>query len=372
MKTFWRWSLAALAASWFGLVPAQATGPDAVRFGNAIELGDIASARKWLAAGLAPDFLADRIGSGLMIAAWEGNIPMMQLFLDHGADINRVSPIGEQALQLAAWKGHRQAVRWLLEHGAAINRGAKQWSALHYAALAGHGEIVQLLLERGADVNARTPNDSTALMMTAREGHEDLARMLLAAGADPSPVNDWGDNALTWAMRYKHPQVAKIVAAPAAYAQAVEAAPESFGKPSRSEPAPPQLAELLRQMRIAQAQGLPTEDLRKAFLDAVARFRGDSTPVAVQEGKSAAGRVPRALVITAQRKDPARERVELVYEDRKPAAPQRAMPTEVVEILRQLQIARAKGQAADDLRRALFDAVGRLKEGDATAGDAAK
>ena len=125
-------------------------------------------------------------------------------------------------------------------------------------------------------------------------------------------------------------------------------------------------------MRIAQAQGQPTEDLRKAFLEAVARFRGDSTPLAVQAGKSAAGRVPRALVITAQRKDPARERVELVYEGREPAAPERAMPTEVTEILRQLQIARAKGQAVDDLRNALFDAVGRLREGGAAAGGAAK
>ena len=372
MKTFWLWSLAALAASWFGLLPAQATGPDPVRFGNAIELGDMDMARKWLAAGLAPDFVADRIGSGLMIAAWEGNIPMMQLFLEHGADIDHVSPIGEQALQLAAWKGHLPAVRWLVDHGAAVDRGPKQWGALHYAALAGHGEIVQLLLERGADVNARTPNDSTALMMTAREGHEDLARILLAAGADPKPVNDWGDNALTWAMRYKHPRLAKIVAAPAEYAQAAEAAAESFGTPSRSEPAPPELAELLRQMRIAQAQGQPTDDLRRAFHDAVDRFRSDSKPLAAQSGRSAVGRVPRALVITARRKDPARERVELVYESRKPAAPERATPIEVTEILRQLQIARARGQPVDDLRKALFDAVGRLKERGAAAGEAGK
>ncbi|MCK7492133.1 MAG: ankyrin repeat domain-containing protein [Comamonadaceae bacterium] len=123
------------------------------------------------AAGLAPDFLADRIGSGLMIAAWEGNIPMMQLFLDHGADINRVSPIGEQALQLAAWKGHPP--------GGALAPGPRRRhqprsQAVECPALRRPGRSRRdrptSFSSRGADVDARTPNDSTALMMTRKGG----------------------------------------------------------------------------------------------------------------------------------------------------------------------------------------------------------
>lgn len=367
----WRQGLAVLIAVWWGLLPVQAAGPDAARFGNAIELGDMATAKKWLAAGLDPDFLADRIGSGLMIAAWEGNIPMMQLFVDYGADVNRVNAIGEQALQLAAWKGHLAAVRWLLNHGAAVNRGAKEWTALHYSALAGHADIVQLLLDRGADVNARTPNDSTALMMTAREGHDRAAQMLLWAGADTKPVNDWGDSALTWAMRYKHPQIAKIVAAAAQYAQ-TDVAPDSLGTTSRSEPAPPELAELLQRIRVAQAQGRPTDDLRKAFFDAVARLRGEASPIAgrAQGKRPDVGRMPRALVITARRGDPSQERVELIYDGSPDPPAQRKAPTEVAEILQQIRIARANGRAVDDLRKALFDAIQRLKDGKTTSGGA--
>jgi hypothetical protein len=83
--------------------PAFAATPDPVRFGNTIEMGDLHAAGTWLDQGLDPDFTADRLGSGLMIGAWEGNIPMMELFLRHGADINFVNTAGEQALMLAAW-----------------------------------------------------------------------------------------------------------------------------------------------------------------------------------------------------------------------------------------------------------------------------
>ncbi len=95
---------------------ASAAGlPDRVRFSVAIERGDVAQAREWLAAGLPPDFEGSLIGSGLMIGAWEGSIPMMALFLSYGANVNAVNTHGETALLHASWKGHLDAVRWLIE-----------------------------------------------------------------------------------------------------------------------------------------------------------------------------------------------------------------------------------------------------------------
>lgn len=85
---------------------ASAAGlPDRVRFSVAIERGDVAQAREWLAAGLPPDFEGSLIGSGLMIGAWEGSIPMMALFLSYGANVNAVNTHGETALLHASWKG---------------------------------------------------------------------------------------------------------------------------------------------------------------------------------------------------------------------------------------------------------------------------
>lgn len=343
-------------------LPARAVLPDATRFGIVIELSDTGTAAKWLDEGLDPNFEADRIGTGLMIGAWEGNIAMMELFHSRGADINYTNRIGEQALQLAAWNGRIDAVKWLIERGAVLAREDKQWSALHYAAFAGHKAIAELLLERGADVNARTPNGSTALMMAVREGREEIARALLAAGADTRPENDWGDNALAWAMRYGRLRIAKLVVPPEEFAQAVQAPPESFGEPTRSEPAPPELTEILRQLRIAQAEGRPTDELRKALFDAVARIKAESPPANIAGKGVGKGGAPKALVITAKRKETGRERAELVYERGKADAPPRTKSPDVADILHQLRLAQAEGRPVEELRGALLEAVERMKK----------
>ena len=354
----------ALAALLLALVlqglPATAALPDPTRFGVALELGDLAQAQAWLDEGMPPGFLADRIGSGLMIGAWEGNIPLMELFLARGARPDQENSHGEQALQLAAWQGHLEAVRWLLDHGAPINRQGKAWSALHYAAFAGHNDVLQLLLQRGADINARTPNESTVLMMAVREGKEDTVEHLLAAGADTRPVNDRGDSALTWAMRNKHLAIAKRVAeTPARFAEAVKAPPESFGTPVRSEPAPLEVSEILRQIRIARAEGKNADALEQALFAMAAKLRSQA---AEQKPKARPG----ALLITARRKHAGEEKAELTYPGGRPlatpAARSAATPASgdtVSDILYRLRQAQADGKPTDELREALLQAVAR-------------
>ncbi len=216
---------------------AQAQLPDAVRFGIRMELGDIDQARAWLDEGLPPDFLADRIGSGLMIAAWEGNIPLMELFLARGADINKRNAAGEQALLHAAWRGQLEAVKWLLAHGAELNRPPLQWTALHYAVFAGHDEVVDYLTGRGADVNARSSNGSSVLMMAVYEGREEMVQKLLGLGADPRIKNERGDGALEWAMRYQRLGIARLVSGPQQFAAAANQAKAYWGEAGRSLPA---------------------------------------------------------------------------------------------------------------------------------------
>ncbi|MCZ7565502.1 MAG: ankyrin repeat domain-containing protein [Burkholderiales bacterium] len=232
-----RGAAAALAALALASTPAAGRAeselPDPVRFGVAIESGDIARAREWLSAGLPPDFLADRIGTGMMIGAWEGNIPMMALFLSHGADINAANRLGEQAIMHAAWRGHVDAVRWLIERGAEVSREGLAWSALHYAVFAGKRVVAELLIRHGADVNARSTNGSSPLMMAAREGHAELARLLLGVGADTTIRNDWGDDALAWAMRNGHARIGRMVARPDEFAAAARAPSSSVRRPGR-------------------------------------------------------------------------------------------------------------------------------------------
>lgn len=354
----WRFRLLLV---WLTALPAWAALPDPVAFGVAIEMGNVDAARRWLDQGLDPNMEADRVGTGLMIGAWEGNLAMMELFLSRGADIHRVNRHGEQALQLAAWRGRIEAVRWLLDRGATVNRGGKAWGALHYAVFAGRGEVARLLMARGADIDARAPNDSTVLMMAAREGKEDLAKMLIDAGANPRLANDRGDTALTWAMRNGNYRIAKLVSSAEEFARVVSAQPESFGAQKKSVPAPSEISELLRKIREAEAKGEDTEALRKALMAAVDRFRAEATALGDKKRIKADARP--TLVITASRKSVG-ERVEMrTTPARMDWSYEEGRVSELAELMQRLADAEKTGKPTAELRRAVQDAYRRMKGG---------
>lgn len=352
--------------------------PNPARFALTVEQGDIDTVTRWLEAGLSPDFMGNSIGTGLMIAAWNGNIAMMDLFLKKGAHIEQTNRYDETSLLLASWRGHLDAVRWLLDHGAQATRSGTRWSALHYAAFSNRPEITQLLMARGAEINARAPNGSTVLMMAAREGHEELARQLLAAGADPKAVNERGENALIWAMRHEHFSIAQMVANQEEFAQAAQADPNSFGTKQRSVAAPPEIEEVLRQIHLAEAAGQPVQQLRSTLQGLVERYQKESQRIVIgssTQRKTAKKRgKPEAFVITARRKTSSHvaiessERAELVYapsnDSAVPASSKNENTSgdEITEILARLQQAQATGQPVEALRAALFRAVARAKD----------
>jgi uncharacterized protein len=210
--------------------------PDPVEFGLRIEMGDISQARAWLDRGLDPDFVGDRIGTGLMIAAWEGNLPLMELFLSRGADVNKTNALGEQALMHAAWKGRREVVAWLIERGAKVNREPRQWTALHYAAFAGQETVVSHLVERGADLNAQSTNGSTPLMMAVYEGREAMVKQLIALGADRRLRNDYGEGAMDWAFKHNHLAIARAVGSTQEFASAANRPKTDWPETVRSLP----------------------------------------------------------------------------------------------------------------------------------------
>lgn len=254
MKTLRGLALAlALLAAASGALAAL---PDAARYGAILELGDLRQVRQWLDEGLDPNFVADRIGTGLMVAAWSGNIPLMELLVSRGADIHRGNGFGETALMHAAWKGNPDAVRWLLARGAKLNREGNNWSALHYAVFAGNQEVAELLMARGADINARSPNGSSVLMMAIYEGRDDLARTLIKHGANRGVRNDRGDSALDWAVKYKRNDIAQLIAASPQEIVVAASLPKNVVVAQRSQQEPDSVEELLRIRRILQARGM--------------------------------------------------------------------------------------------------------------------
>jgi uncharacterized protein len=233
--------------------------PDPVAFANQMELGDVKTATAWLDAGLSPDFMGSRIGSGLMIGAWEGNIALMRLFISRGADIDLRNANGESALALAAWRGQTEAAQWLIERGARINTPDKHWSPLHYAVFGGHEAMTDYLLAQGADVEARTTNGSSVLMMAVYEGRESLVRKLIDKGARRDVRNDWGDGAMEWAMRNNQIGIARMVGDPEEFKIAASRPKDSWGQPQGSLTMSKELATLLDMRKTLVKRSKSTE-----------------------------------------------------------------------------------------------------------------
>lgn len=113
-------------------------------------------------------------------------------------DVNATNANGETPLMLAALRGEAVWAERLIARGAKVHQDG--WSPLHYAAAGPESKIVAMLLDRGAPIDARSPNNTTPLMMAAGYGTEANVDLLLARGADKRLRNDRGLDAAGFAV----------------------------------------------------------------------------------------------------------------------------------------------------------------------------
>ncbi len=94
------------------------------------------------------------------------NAMIIQLLLNHGADVNAADEFGEPALCSAATRGNNDAVELLLERGAKINCPDADGSTPLMAAVSAWNEsTVRLLLSHHVDVTRRNKDGDTALSL---------------------------------------------------------------------------------------------------------------------------------------------------------------------------------------------------------------
>lgn len=297
------------------------TMPTPTAFVTTLEVGDLDKAAAWLDAGLPPDFMGSRIGSGLMIGAWEGNIDLMRLFISRGSDINGLNGNGETALVLAAWKGNLEAVKWLIDRGARINTRPRQWTALHYAVFAGHTEVAEYLMAQGADIDALSTNGSSVLMMAIYEGRQELAKTLIEKGADRTPKNDWGDGALEWSMRYNQLNIARMITNPEEFNIAVSQPKEKWGEPRRSVRMSKELENLLEIREKLVERGASTSAVDKRIAAERVRI------VRSEMDRQAPAARSQTLEITASRSKPKEQSTQIIYDDKGKAVGYKAPAT---------------------------------------------
>ncbi len=190
---------------------------------------DLAKVKLLVTAGADVNAVSKNLGrTPLLIAAsFPGSVPVLQLLLDHGANIHAKDRRGMHALGRAALSADVDVVRFLVEHGCDPNEagyGPGVRYARHYLptleyllskganvekdalAMTAHWQdpkLIEQWIERGADVNARAaPYNRTALMTATASEQSGVAivKLLLEQGADPNAEDIDGERPLDWAI----------------------------------------------------------------------------------------------------------------------------------------------------------------------------
>ncbi|ESA36348.1 ankyrin repeat protein [Leptolyngbya sp. Heron Island J] len=205
-------------------------------FVNACIRGDLAVVKQHLVDGADVEGIW-RSCTGLMWAAAEGYLPVVELLLQVGANVNTRNEVNYTAILYAAETDQRDIVLTLLDHGAQtdasvcnryeetilllmarqghadiVERLAQRGDNLHHtnkigdtalylAVNNGHAPTVASLIKLGANVNTANIGGWTPLMMASARGDIDIIEMLLAQGADVTPTNRWGGTALSEAQQ---------------------------------------------------------------------------------------------------------------------------------------------------------------------------
>ena len=181
--------------------------------------GDVEAVRNLLAMGMNPNrIMAWHAfeGTPLRMAAERGNIDVMNLLLNAGADPNfsknraRSQLKSEGAFLIAVIYGQKNAAQLLIHAGAEIDKeGIHGRTPLYYAACMNMLNwdmtvMVAFLLNAGANPNKADKFGNTPLMAAACKGYTDVVKMLINGGAEPVAENHNGDTSLICASREGH------------------------------------------------------------------------------------------------------------------------------------------------------------------------
>ncbi|MBL8444533.1 MAG: ankyrin repeat domain-containing protein [Zoogloeaceae bacterium] len=176
---------------------------------SSARLGDTSQLVGLLKGGVDPNTVDEQGNSLLILAAREGQVPTVKALLGYKPKVSHRNLAGDSAVMLASLRGDIEMVNLLLEAGAEFNHDG--WTPLIYAAFEGHIELVERFLTLGANVNALAPNGSNALMFAARNGHMPVVVRLLKTDINLEQQNDRGFTAETWALSNKNTDIADLI-----------------------------------------------------------------------------------------------------------------------------------------------------------------
>ncbi|ORX59167.1 hypothetical protein BCR36DRAFT_579792 [Piromyces finnis] len=107
--------------------------------------------------------------SFFMACSYFGSVEVLQLFLDHGVDVNRANSVGLYPLGIACKSENIEHVKLLLEHGANPNVRYKSSTPLVHTCIDNNFDIAKELIAYGADINLETSEGIHPLLFLMNE-----------------------------------------------------------------------------------------------------------------------------------------------------------------------------------------------------------
>ena len=119
----------------------------------------------------------------------------LKIFINAGADVDYITKNNKTALMIAGEKGYVDIARELIEAGANLQ-------PLLIASYEGDVNSVNTFIDADINIDYSDENDFTALMMASEKGYLDIVDSLISAGADIDKININGSTALTIASQH--------------------------------------------------------------------------------------------------------------------------------------------------------------------------
>ena len=179
---------------------------------DAVENSDAEKVRDCIAKGASPNTWCVS-GTALTLAAKRGNLEIVNMLLDAGADINKSEgDDGKVPIDYAAGYDTRlEMLKLLIKRGANVNGNNMGFTPLHNAVKNENALGVIILIEAGADVNFQDMQGATALMGAAVNGMLGTVVGLVDAGADANYKDERGLTAFNYAVSYREKDCAKYL-----------------------------------------------------------------------------------------------------------------------------------------------------------------
>lgn len=143
----------------------------------------------------------------ILIAAKNGNNDIIDLLVEHGANIEACDQNGLDLLQIAVENRQIHTVRHLLDRYHFPHSNPNQYGAIavQIAAWKGDTEAIELLIAKGADITHCDRTGQDALFYACLGGHANVVKyLILCFGLNPNRTNKWGETPFLVAAKCGH------------------------------------------------------------------------------------------------------------------------------------------------------------------------